>query len=83
MIQVALYISKAVRPSRDVITEFVELITQLLEAWNTMKSQYTPIIQRLCEELPIAQAQQFWPLLLCLVKCRPGVYHPWSAGAYQ
>lgn len=66
LLETALHISKAVQTSENVTTEFLDIVTQLIEAWSVLMSIFKPIIQRLCEELPISQAHQFWPLLVRL-----------------
>lgn len=63
----ALNLSLAVQTTTEVIPEFRDIITQLAAAWPKMISApLRPIIQRLCEELPIHQAKQLWPLLVYL-----------------
>jgi hypothetical protein len=66
LLEAALHISKAVQPSGNVTAEFVDIVTQLLRTWSALIPKYRPMIQRLCEELPIAQAQEFWPLVVQL-----------------
>lgn len=66
LIESALNISIAAQPPEDVIAEFATLLTQLVNAWQSMISVCRPIVQRLYEELPIAQAQQFSTLLVRL-----------------
>jgi len=62
----ALNISIAAQPSGDVIAEFADLLTQIVKNWHSIIPTVKPIVQRLCEELPVRQAQQFWPLLIGL-----------------
>jgi tetratricopeptide (TPR) repeat protein len=52
--------------AQDPVREFVELISQILENWRPIIPTYRPAIQRFCEELPVNQAGQFWPLLVRL-----------------
>ncbi len=52
--------------AQDPVHEFVELISQILENWRPIIPTYRPAIQRFCEELPLNQAGQFWPLLVRL-----------------
>jgi tetratricopeptide (TPR) repeat protein len=66
LIESVLNISIAVQLPQDVIAEFADLLTQLVGVWHSMIPVCRPIVQRLCEELPIAQGQQFWPLLVRL-----------------
>ena len=66
LLETALHISKAVQSSENVTTEFLDIMTQLMETWSALIPLFKPIIQRLCEELPISQAHQFWLLLVRL-----------------
>jgi hypothetical protein len=66
LLESALNISIAARPSGDVISEFSDLVKQLVEISATMLQTWKPIIQRLCEELPLSQAYQLWPLFIRL-----------------
>ncbi len=66
LFEAALHISKAVQLSTNVTAEFADIAAQLLKAWPAMIPKYKPIIQQLCEELPIAQAQEFWSLAVQL-----------------
>lgn len=66
LLESAFNISTATQQNQNVITEFVDLLTQLVEILNVMKPVIKPIVQRFCEELPISQAKQFWMLLLRL-----------------
>lgn len=66
LIESALNISIAAQPPQDVIAEFAALLAQLVRAWQSMIPVCRPIVQRLYEELPIAQAQQFSTLLVRL-----------------
>lgn len=66
LIESALNLAIAAHPLRDVIAEFVDLLTQLVETWSSMIPTCRPIVQLLTEDLPISQAQQFWPLFVRL-----------------
>jgi len=66
LIESAFKISIAKQPADKAVAEFVELVTQLIETCNSLIPMYKPIIQHFCEELPVSQAQQFWPLLIRL-----------------
>ncbi|MCQ3974872.1 MAG: hypothetical protein DPW09_15635 [Anaerolineae bacterium] len=49
------------------VTEFSDIMMHLAEAWPAMApTMLKPIIQRLCEELPISQAKYLWPVLVRL-----------------
>lgn len=62
----ALNISLAARESQNVISDFVEMLTQMLDIWPPMGSVIKPVIQSLYEELPITQSQSFLTLYLRL-----------------
>lgn len=66
LIESAFNISIAIQPADKAVAEFVELVTQLIETCHSLIPMCKPIIQRFCEELPVSQAQQFWPLLVRL-----------------
>ncbi len=66
LVESALNISIAAQLPQDVISEFADLLRQLVETWDSMMPECRPMVQRLCEELPISQAQKFWPLLVRL-----------------
>ena len=51
---------------QDPVSEFVALLTQIVEIWQMIIPTYKPVIQRFCEELPLSQAGKFWPLLVRL-----------------
>jgi len=59
LIEFARNIALAVQPPHDVVEEFVDILTQLIETWNFMTRICKPLAQILIEELPIAQAQKF------------------------
>jgi len=48
------------------VQEFTRLAGVLLEGWSHMVPECRRTFQRLCEELPIAQAMDLWPLLVRL-----------------
>jgi hypothetical protein len=52
--------------AQDPVSEFVALLTQIVEIWQMIIPTYKPVIQRFCEELPLSQAGKFWPLLVRL-----------------
>ncbi len=66
LFETALNLSIAVQASpEEVIIEFRDIMTPLAEVWPAMTpATLKPIIQRLCEELPVSQAQHLWPLLV-------------------
>lgn len=66
LLEPALSVSLAAKPPQGSITEFVQVITQIVDVWPTVVPIYKPAIQRLCEELPVSLSGQFWPLLVRL-----------------
>lgn len=66
LLEAALNISIREESSDSVMSEFVRILTELINAWQPMIGVCKPIVQRLCEELPVSQAKQFWPLLIKL-----------------
>jgi hypothetical protein len=66
LLEPALNVSLAGKPPQGSIAEFVALLTQIVDVWPTVVSIYKSSIQRLCEELPVSLAGQFWPLLVRL-----------------
>jgi hypothetical protein len=66
LIEFARNTALAVQPPQDVVEEFVDILTQLVETWKFMTRMCKSLVQTLIEELPIAQAQKFWPLLVRL-----------------
>jgi len=66
LIESALNVALAAPPSQDTVTEFLCLLTQLVETWNSMIPVCKTIVQTLSEELSIDQAQKFWSLLVRL-----------------
>jgi tetratricopeptide (TPR) repeat protein len=43
---------------------YCDLLSQLFDSWPALLPHSHPFVQRLCEELPLAQAQHFWRLLV-------------------
>jgi len=66
LVECALRVSLPAQSSQVVVGEFVDLLTQLVIAWNAMIPKVKPVVQVLYDELPISQAQQFCPLLVRL-----------------
>jgi len=62
----ALNVSIAAQPPENVITSFADLVGQLVEVSHPLMRLSRPLVQRLCEELPISQAVHLWPLLVRL-----------------
>ena len=62
----ALNISLAAREHQSVISDFVEMLTQMLDIWPPMASVIKPVIQSLYEELPITQSHPFLTLYVRL-----------------
>lgn len=63
-LEVALNLSMATDNANSPAAEFADLVTQIIEVCEGMIPMTKPVILKLCEELPIAEAQLFWPLLL-------------------
>ncbi len=53
-------------PAQDPVSEFLTLLTQIIEVRYMIIPTYEPVIRRFCEELPLSQAGIFWPLLVRL-----------------
>jgi len=66
LLEPALNVSLATQPPQDSTAEFVALLTQMVEVWPAIVPVLKPVIQRLCEELPVSKAGQFWPLIVQL-----------------
>lgn len=66
LIESALNVAVAAQPPQDVIAEFADLLAKLVEIWHSVIPACKPIVQVLSEELPIADAKRFWPLLVRL-----------------
>ncbi len=66
LLESALNVSRSVRPPEQLLPEFSDLITQMLDAWPKMAHLFRPVVQRVCEELPIAAARHVYPLVLRL-----------------
>jgi len=62
----ALNISLAARENQSVISDFVEMLIQILDIWPSMTSAIKPIIQSLYGDLPITQSQRFLTLYIRL-----------------
>jgi hypothetical protein len=62
----ALALSAAVLPNDSAAAEFGRITIQMIEAWRDSAPKYRPIIQQLCEELPLGHAKGLWPLLIRL-----------------
>ena len=66
LIEFARNIALAVQAPQDVIEEFVDIFTQVVEGWDFMSKICKPLIQIFIEDLPISQSQKFWRLLVRL-----------------
>lgn len=67
--QSSLIVSATLAQSERLATitaEFGRITIQVIEAWREPAQEYRPIIQRFCEELPLAHAKDLWPLLIRL-----------------
>lgn len=66
LLESALNLSRATQPPNNVLSEFGDLVTRMVQAWSSLVPIFRPVIQRFCDELPISQAKHFYPLLLRL-----------------
>ena len=64
MPDLALNLSLALRDPENTITEFVDIMAQLVEVSREVGTRVWIVIQKLCEELPVSDSQEFWPLLV-------------------
>lgn len=62
----ARHLALATQQRDSVSSEFAGISSDIIEAWNECIKVYRPIIQRMCDELPIDYAKDIWPLLLRL-----------------
>jgi len=61
-----LNLSIAAKKEDEIISDFINLMNQLIDNCSLMIPVSKHIVQRLSQELPISQSQQFWPLLIRL-----------------
>ena len=66
LIEGALNLAIAAPRSQDVFLEFSELLAHLAQIWTSLLPASRFLVQALSEELPIHDAQHFWPLLVRL-----------------
>jgi len=66
LVESALNVAIAAQRPQDMVAEFAEMLTQLVETWRPMIALCKPIVQALSEALPISDAQRLWPLLIRL-----------------
>lgn len=66
LLEPALNISLAAEKSDSIISEFIDILTKLVDSWPDMIPIVKRSVQRLCYELPISQAKHFWHLLVRL-----------------
>ena len=66
LLESALGLALAIVPKGSAAAEFRRIVIKMIEACREPAQQYRPIIQRLCEELPLAYAKDLWPLLIRL-----------------
>ena len=66
LLESALNLGLAAIPKDSAAAEFGKIVIQIIETWGEPAREYRPIIQRLCEELPLAYAKDLWPLLIRL-----------------
>jgi hypothetical protein len=62
LIEFARNIALATESSQDTVEEFVDILTQIVKAWDFMALMCKPLVLVFTEELPIAQAKKFWRL---------------------
>jgi hypothetical protein len=63
LVDAALALAVATRLPENVHPEFAALVDQLVRVWPSTAPLFKLIVLRLCEELPISQSKQYWPLL--------------------
>ncbi len=66
LLEWALNTARAEQSSEKVLSQFSDLVTLLTERWPGLVPTARIMVQRFCEELPISDAQYFWPLLVRL-----------------
>jgi hypothetical protein len=66
LLESALNIARAVEPPREVLEEFRDLVTRIVDVWPSSATDFRPMIERFCDELSIAQVKRLYPLLLRL-----------------
>lgn len=66
LLETMLNISLAAKSTENVASEFKDLLSLVVDRWHSKIPEVRNIVQRFCEELPISQAKQFWPLLVRL-----------------
>lgn len=67
IIQAAQNLSVMVDGLDSRLQDFSRIVLTLADAWPTLLMSAKPIFDRLVEELPIAQAKYFWPIV---IRCR-------------
>lgn len=66
LLESALNLALTVQSKGSTEEEFGNIVISIVEAWRAAAYEYKPIIQRLCEELPLTDAKYLWPLLIRL-----------------
>lgn len=66
LLESALNLSLLKESTESVADEFAGIVIQLVDADSSLAKEYRPIIQRLCEELPLSETKFLWPLLIRL-----------------
>ncbi len=66
LLESALNLSLLKESTGSVADEFAGIVTQLVDAGSSLGKEYRPVVQRLCEELPLSEAKYLWPLLIRL-----------------
>ncbi|MFW6116631.1 MAG: hypothetical protein ACOC6F_02795 [bacterium] len=66
LIESALDIALASDSSQEASTRFADTLAEFVEVWPSIVPHCKPVVQVLSEELPISEAQHFWPILVRL-----------------
>ena len=66
LLESALNLSRSTETDDNILPEFANLVTGMVEAWSALISDFRPVVQRFVDELPISQARHLYPLLLRL-----------------
>jgi hypothetical protein len=66
LVETSLNIALATQPSEETVTDFADIIKNLVGIWPSLATVYMPIVQAFSEGLSISQAKHFWPVLIRL-----------------
>jgi tetratricopeptide (TPR) repeat protein len=70
LIEIALNIAQCSPPNGRIMDEFASILSTLCRTWPAVSELARPLVQRLCEEAPLAESEALWRLNLNL-RCRP------------